>query len=420
MFSRVLKTLGILLLCSGPLFSQGQGQFGNGSSGAGNALTSQPLSQFASTTSLQLAGVISDETGTGSLVFNTSPTFITSISVTDTAANSDITATNTTAAVVGTSQGSPLLNLCGKAFHGSASVADCLTIGDLPGNGNDAAITFTIGHTGTSTGVISVAFPGPVVAGAGSQAAPGLSFAGTPNSGWYSSTGLMALSEANATFAVIRALGGYRAGSAQGFCVAGGTDPTAAGCDIGWSRLAAGYAAFGNGTAGTSAGFLKTGNTVTLSADWTCGTGGTVASCVAATIVGSTATPLTFTLPLVAATWHFDCDLVVGQATAATANQWNLLTATNGVTSTTAAYQMATAATASANGAVTDVASTTSTFQVTPSWTLGGTATKMPVHIAGTLTGTSASGTVFSLQLLAPTVGDLVTIYEGSGCSVRP
>lgn len=42
--------------------------------GGGNALTSNPLSQFASTTSLQLAGVLSDETGTGANVFGTAPT----------------------------------------------------------------------------------------------------------------------------------------------------------------------------------------------------------------------------------------------------------------------------------------------------------------------------------------------------------
>ena len=47
--------------------------------GVGNALTSNPLSQFAATTSSQLAGVISDETGSGALVFGTSPTFTTSI-----------------------------------------------------------------------------------------------------------------------------------------------------------------------------------------------------------------------------------------------------------------------------------------------------------------------------------------------------
>ncbi len=46
-------------------------------SGGGDALVANPLSQFASTTSAQLAGVISDETGTGDLVFATSPTLIT-------------------------------------------------------------------------------------------------------------------------------------------------------------------------------------------------------------------------------------------------------------------------------------------------------------------------------------------------------
>lgn len=45
--------------------------------GGGDALTSNPLSQFAATTSSQLAGVISDETGTGLLVFGTSPTITT-------------------------------------------------------------------------------------------------------------------------------------------------------------------------------------------------------------------------------------------------------------------------------------------------------------------------------------------------------
>ncbi len=41
--------------------------------GSGDALTSQPLSQFAATTSAQLLGVISDETGSGALVFAVSP-----------------------------------------------------------------------------------------------------------------------------------------------------------------------------------------------------------------------------------------------------------------------------------------------------------------------------------------------------------
>jgi hypothetical protein len=45
--------------------------------GGGDAQTSGTLAQFAATTSLELAGVISDETGSGALVFATSPTLVT-------------------------------------------------------------------------------------------------------------------------------------------------------------------------------------------------------------------------------------------------------------------------------------------------------------------------------------------------------
>ncbi len=41
------------------------------SQGVGDALTTDPLSQFAATTSAELAGVISDEKGAGALVFET-------------------------------------------------------------------------------------------------------------------------------------------------------------------------------------------------------------------------------------------------------------------------------------------------------------------------------------------------------------
>lgn len=52
--------------------------------GGGDALTSGNLSQFASTTSAQLATVISNETGTGLLVYDTSPVFTTDITVPNT------------------------------------------------------------------------------------------------------------------------------------------------------------------------------------------------------------------------------------------------------------------------------------------------------------------------------------------------
>jgi hypothetical protein len=53
------------------------GVAGGGGGSGGDALTTDPLSQFAPTTSAQLRGVLTDETGTGSAVFATSPTLVT-------------------------------------------------------------------------------------------------------------------------------------------------------------------------------------------------------------------------------------------------------------------------------------------------------------------------------------------------------
>jgi len=76
--------------------------------GVGNALTTNPLSQFAATTSSQLAGVISDETGTGALVFGTSPTFTTQI---------------TTPLIVGGSAVNSVIQYKGTTGNGTSTVA---------------------------------------------------------------------------------------------------------------------------------------------------------------------------------------------------------------------------------------------------------------------------------------------------------
>jgi hypothetical protein len=67
----------------------------------GNALTSNPLSQFASTTSAQLLGTLSDATGTGPVVFGTSPTLTTPrvAQINDANGNAGIILTATTSAV---------------------------------------------------------------------------------------------------------------------------------------------------------------------------------------------------------------------------------------------------------------------------------------------------------------------------------
>lgn len=70
---------------------------GSGNVAVGDALVANPLSQFASTTSAQLAGVLTDETGTGSLVLNTSPAFL----ITPTAPTAAALTSNTQLATTG-------------------------------------------------------------------------------------------------------------------------------------------------------------------------------------------------------------------------------------------------------------------------------------------------------------------------------
>jgi len=67
----------------------------------GTLATTGSLSQFSSTTSAQLAGVISDETGSGSLVFATSPALAGTPTSTTAAVDTDTTQIATTAFVLG-------------------------------------------------------------------------------------------------------------------------------------------------------------------------------------------------------------------------------------------------------------------------------------------------------------------------------
>lgn len=106
-----------------------------GGGGSGDALTTNPLSQFAATTSSQLAGVISDETGSGALVFATSPTLVTPVlgaaAFTTLTGSQAIAATSTdgvvlstpTAATVGAQKWSPRIRWSGSGWKTTATAA---------------------------------------------------------------------------------------------------------------------------------------------------------------------------------------------------------------------------------------------------------------------------------------------------------
>jgi len=126
----------------------------NGATGAitNVAVTTSGLGQFASTTSSSLAGVISDETGSGYLVFNTSPSFVTSI----TTSSTTFDLVNTTATTVNFAGAATTVNVGNAAgtvvvkgnltVEGTTTTIDSttLTVNDkniilADGNNSDAA-----------------------------------------------------------------------------------------------------------------------------------------------------------------------------------------------------------------------------------------------------------------------------------------
>jgi hypothetical protein len=136
----------------------------------GDALVANPLSQFASTTSLQLAGVISDETGSGSLVFATSPTLVTPVlgvatattinklTITAPATGSTLTiqdgftlTANGNATVSGTNTGDQTITLTGDVT-GSGTGSFATTIG--AGKVTNSMLAGSIDLTSKVTGIL--------------------------------------------------------------------------------------------------------------------------------------------------------------------------------------------------------------------------------------------------------------------------
>ena len=125
------------------------------------ALTTNKLSDFASTTSLELKGVISDETGSGALVFATSPTLVTPVLGTPTS----VTLTNATGLPVST--GISGLGTGVATFLGTPSSANLASaITDETGTGalvfaNTPTLVTPVLGVATATSVNKVAITAP-------------------------------------------------------------------------------------------------------------------------------------------------------------------------------------------------------------------------------------------------------------------
>lgn len=132
------------------------------SCGTAFALTSGNLSQFASTTSAQLAGVLSDETGTGVAVFSASPTFTGTVNAAALTATGAITPSQT-AGIVGTttnnnansgSVGEFVVNTGTGVAVSSGVAANCTSISLTAGDWEVSGMLATFPAGGTTTSII--------------------------------------------------------------------------------------------------------------------------------------------------------------------------------------------------------------------------------------------------------------------------
>lgn len=125
------------------------------------SVTTNPLSQFASTTSAQLAGIISDETGGGSLVFGTAPTITSANMVTPLLGVATATSINKVAITApATSATLTIANGTTLALAGGSFTFNSTGSGSSLTGASGKALTFNNSLSFSGTDGTSFVFPG--------------------------------------------------------------------------------------------------------------------------------------------------------------------------------------------------------------------------------------------------------------------
>jgi len=208
--------------------------------GSDVALVANPLSQFGATTSLQLKGVLSDETGSGAAVFATSPTLVTPAlgtpasgtvtNLTGTASiniNGTVGASTPAAASVTTLAASGDITLTGKSVDGAVhSEAAHATTSDIWAGGNVCLLT---GSVVTFTDIADAPQAGAVrfvVANAAHVITDGATFEVDGNDDYTCAANdvLMITAKSTSTFRVNIIAHGDTATGGGGGATGGGTD----------------------------------------------------------------------------------------------------------------------------------------------------------------------------------------------------
>jgi hypothetical protein len=160
--SGIVVEIGDLVICSASNIGGSQASVGTSwyavqSNLIGAASTSGTLAQFAATTSAQLASVISDETGTGALVFATNPTL----------AGASLTApikfAETTSTPTGTTQTINLNTANEQTLDLSSTTGSTTVTLTVPTGGSSSGSLIVKQHGGTSRAITWVASSGAIV-----------------------------------------------------------------------------------------------------------------------------------------------------------------------------------------------------------------------------------------------------------------